>query len=219
MSKTEIFEEIYRSRSWGSSESVSGDGSELRYTVHLREALPRLFTRFGITKILDAPCGDLNWMREVIAKTGINYTGVDIVRPLIESLAPLQTSSISIKHGDIRDMIFPDVDLWMCRDCWIHLSTQDIEKSLKGFKASRIPYLLTTTYIFDHPTENTDIETGSFRFLDLFSPPFSFPKPAVFAIDDWIPPFPRRRLALWRREDLPNKLTPSISQSSSEAVR
>jgi hypothetical protein len=206
MSSMDIFEEIYTKRLWGSKESVSGDGSELVYTTHLREALPRLFSRFGITSMLDAPCGDMNWMPEVIAKTGIRYHGMDIVKPLIESLQPLQSRTTTIEHGDIRTLVFPDADVWMCRDCWIHLSTQDIAKSFAGFKASRIPLLLTTTYIFDGLTANTDIETGSFRFLDLFSPPFSFPKPALFAIDDWIPPFPRRRLALWHREDLPDQI-------------
>jgi Methyltransferase domain len=207
MPKPDVFEDIYTSNAWGSAESVSGEGSEIGYTTHLREALPRLFSRFGITSILDAPCGDLNWMRPVIAKTGIRYHGFDIVHPLIDSLAHLQSPTISIAQGDIREMSFPQVDLWMCRDCWIHLSSHDIERSLQRFKASRISFLLTTTYIFDGPTQNTDIETGSFRFLDLFSPPFSFPKPALFAIDDWIPPFPRRRLALWRREDIPDRLS------------
>jgi hypothetical protein len=205
----DVFEEIYKKRSWGSAESVSGDGSERHYTAHLREALPRLFTRFGIKSMLDAPCGDMNWIPDVIAASNIRYHGIDIVKPLIETLQHLQSPTLKIEHGDIREMIFPDVDLWMCRDCWIHLSTQDIARSFERFKASQIPFLLTTTYIFDGPTENSDIETGSFRFLDLFSAPFSFPHPAAFAIDDWIPPFPKRRLALWRREDLPDEIITS----------
>jgi hypothetical protein len=202
----DVFEEIYHSRSWGSRESVSGDGSEKHYTAHLRKALPRLFARFGIKKLLDAPCGDMNWIRDVIAESGIEYHGVDIVKPLIDSIKHMQSAKMKIDHGDIRDMTFPDADVWMCRDCWIHLSTNDIVRSFAGFKASKIPYLLTTTYIFEGETENSDIETGSFRFLDLFSEPFAFPKPALFAIDDWIPPFPKRRLALWHRDQLPDLL-------------
>ena len=73
------FVDIYRRNLWGSAESASGPGSERAYAAGLAEALPALFQKFGVTRVFYAPCGDLNWMRAVVAKTGVDYCGVDIV--------------------------------------------------------------------------------------------------------------------------------------------
>lgn len=37
-----VFRHIYRNRTWGDGESVSGPGSELRETEHIRAAIPAL---------------------------------------------------------------------------------------------------------------------------------------------------------------------------------
>src|SRR5579885_1138281 len=61
----EIFSEIYRSNQWGASESVSGLGSELSATERVREELPKIVREFGVRSMLDIPCGDFHWMRQV----------------------------------------------------------------------------------------------------------------------------------------------------------
>src|SRR3990167_7338614 len=68
---------------WGSTESASGRGSELGATEALRTWLPELFQKLGVTSVLDAPCGDWNWMQHVDL-AGIDYTGADIVASVIE---------------------------------------------------------------------------------------------------------------------------------------
>jgi hypothetical protein len=57
---TAIFDHFYRTNAWGTAESVSGPGSTLAYTTHLRTALPRLVHDLGVHTLLDAPCGDVH---------------------------------------------------------------------------------------------------------------------------------------------------------------
>src|SRR5688500_1614611 len=76
------FSEIYRDNLWGDPESVSGRGSTLARTVNIRKALPELLRSINARSLLDAPCGDFNWMR-LVDLGEIRYTGVDVVSELI----------------------------------------------------------------------------------------------------------------------------------------
>src|SRR4051812_27850000 len=60
-----VFSDIYRNNSWGDAESVSGRGSTLARTEVIRRSLPGLLESVGARSLLDAPCGDFNWMRHV----------------------------------------------------------------------------------------------------------------------------------------------------------
>src|SRR5258706_11883196 len=79
-----IFTYIYKTNFWQSRESISGPGSELRFTNKMRQELNALIKRFSISSIADAPCGDCNWMRHVDLG-GCKYIGFDIVQELIEN--------------------------------------------------------------------------------------------------------------------------------------
>ena len=61
----------WKSNNWRKDESASGDGSSLEYTENLRRELPHLFKKFSIKTIFDAPCGDLNWMGEMLPLSSI----------------------------------------------------------------------------------------------------------------------------------------------------
>src|SRR4051812_19402296 len=60
-----IFSGIYRNNSWGDPESVSGRGSTLARTEVMRKTLPILLANVRAKSLLDAPCGDFNWMQHV----------------------------------------------------------------------------------------------------------------------------------------------------------
>src|SRR5258706_16364614 len=62
-SPTRVFREIYRQNEWADPQSVSGTGSNVQSTVVVRAALQHLLTERRISTLLDAPCGDFNWMR------------------------------------------------------------------------------------------------------------------------------------------------------------
>jgi SAM-dependent methyltransferase len=199
----EIFANIYEKNVWHDSESVSGAGSTLRYTENLRKHLPEVFSSLSIKSVYDAPCGDFNWMREVVSGNDILYFGGDIVPALIEENAQHnQDGRIKFRVADITVDKFPKVDLWICRDCLFHLSNKDIYLALKNYVSSEVPYVLTTTHINDTGFKNVDIPTGDFRLIDLFSAPFFLCGEVKFRISDWVDPHPPREMCLWTKEQV-----------------
>jgi SAM-dependent methyltransferase len=197
----ERFTKIYESNYWGHAESVSGEGSSLAYTRELRAALPGLFDRFGVQRLLDAPCGDFNWMQHVLREHPLEYVGGDLVAPMVAKLQQKYAQAQHrFMHLDITRGPFPAADLWLCRDCLFHLSNADIGRALRVFLASEIAYLLTTTHLNpDGYFINTDIRSGDFRRIDLYAAPFHFPRDVLLAIDDWCAPEPPRQMGLWSR--------------------
>jgi len=203
----EIFTKIYEANHWKNSESASGGGSSLYYTENLRKHLPKLFETFAVKTIFDAPCGDFNWMRHVIAETDIRYIGADIVPALVGRLKKeYQSPKIAFLVRDITSDEFPVVDLWICRDCLFHLSYEDIFLALNKFASSRIKYVLASTHIVANDFQNFDIRSGSFRIIDLFSGPFHFSRSVKFRVADWIDNYPPREMCLWTREQIAEAL-------------
>jgi hypothetical protein len=165
---------IYNKNAWGSGESLSGPGSTLAMTMSVRESLPRLFQEFGINSMFDAPCGDFNWMK-LVNLQGIDYLGGDIVEPLIAELNKTYSSqSVSLIHFDLTSAPFPKADLVINRDCLFHFSYYDILRTLKNFLLSGSKYILSTSHDNEGTFSNSNIQSGGFRYLDLFSAPFFF---------------------------------------------
>ncbi|MBT8568911.1 class I SAM-dependent methyltransferase [Polynucleobacter paneuropaeus] len=197
------FTSIYSENYWGNTESVSGDGSTLEYTKNLRKLLPLMFQEFSITSIFDAPCGDFNWMHDLLKNLQMRYIGGDIVLPLIQANNRNYGSETTrFIHIDLTQFQFPSVDLMICRDCLFHLSFSDSKLVIENFLKSDIKYLLTSTHKNSNNFQNGDIETGDFRKIDLFSAPYNFPKNPLFRIDDWLKPDPEREMCLWSREQV-----------------
>ena len=195
---------IYENNHWGSSESASGEGSTLRYTENLRKELPGVIEKFSIKNVFDAPCGDFNWMKHLVRDIDVNYTGGDIVRPMIEGLnAQYKSDKIQFIHIDLTKNPIPKSDMMICRDCLFHLSFEDAKLVLENFVNSGTTYLLTTTH--DNSAglfSNKNISTGDFRLMDLFSYPYNFPPDTLVEIEDWVAPDPRRRMCLWHRDQV-----------------
>jgi hypothetical protein len=198
-SRQEIFRRYALTNKWKDAESVSGAGSTLKYTENLRAALPGLFEQFRISTVLDAPCGDYNWMQHV-ERPGISYIGGEIVPELVEhNNAEYADDTTRFIECDILEDDLPSVDLWICRDVLFHFPEADIFRTLANLFRSDIKYILTS----DHPEQdrNHDIAVGRFRTLNLMIEPFNFPEPLLW-IDDWIDPYPVRRMGLWEVQSL-----------------
>lgn len=58
----EVFQRFYDHRVWGEGGHGSGNGSTVPYTANIRSYLTSTITKYDITSILDAPCGDMAWM-------------------------------------------------------------------------------------------------------------------------------------------------------------
>ena len=198
------FTHIYDVNAWKDDESRSGAGSNLRTTRALRAALPGLMADLGASSLLDAPCGDYFWFQHVERNPPFDYVGGDIVQKLIESnKASYSSDDTTFVHLDITQDELPDADLWMCRDCLIHLSFEMTEQALRNFVDSNIDYLLATTHC--EVTENIDIPTGHCRMINLELPPYNLPPPLRYVPDDDVANT-GKCLGLWRRSQIAEAL-------------
>ena len=197
--RSEVFSNIYRDNGWKDPESRSGVGSRMEETRVVRSALPDLLRQLDVKTFLDAPCGDLNWIRHV-ELGAIDYIGADIVPELIADNTR-RFSGVTGPGGtryrfQVLDLVtdtVPKVDLVLCRDCLVHLSLRDAAQALRNIVASGSRYLLSTT--FASQETNTDIIIG-WRRLDLQLPPFSLPEPLKL-FDEESSEQSDKRLGLW----------------------
>lgn len=202
-SLTETFEKIYESQHWNGAESVSGEGASLVQTEEIKTYLPKLLRRLKVKKMLDLPCGDFSWMSQIELPIE-KYIGGDIVSSLIaKNKEKYGDSQREFKIIDLTKDQLPEVDLILCRDCFVHLSFQDIKSAIENIKRSSAEYFLTTT--FTNCEVNEDIVTGDWRVINLEKPPFSFPIPTLI-IDEKCTEgdgaFSDKVLALWKLEEI-----------------
>lgn len=170
------FSLIYSKNIFGGKESRSGVGSDMEQTAEIRRVLPALLLELHVQTFLDAPCGDLFWMRAM--PLGVNkYIGVDIVEALVEkNRRELGGDAHEFMCRNLAQDELPCVDMIFCRDCLVHLNFADIKKVLLNFKRSGSRYFLTTT--FPGRDKNVDlVGKDIWRTLNLQMAPFNFPPP------------------------------------------
>ncbi|HEY0730091.1 MAG TPA: hypothetical protein VGD38_18535, partial [Pyrinomonadaceae bacterium] len=116
------FAPFYAENRWGDAESVSGPGSNLERTAKLRSELPLLLEEIGARTLLDAPCGDFNWMKNTALKLE-QYIGADVVPELIARNQSLYGDEHTrFVFLDLTRDKLPRADVILCRDCLIHFS-------------------------------------------------------------------------------------------------
>lgn len=201
-STEQVFTHIHHKNIWGDQSSVSGPGSNNVQTQVVKTELPRVLNTFGCKSMLDIPCGDFYWMKDV-SLPGIQYIGADIVAGLIdqnsEFVSPVRTFC---KLDLIKDPL-PSVDLIFCRDCLVHLSFSDIFEALSNICESDSTYLLTTT--FTDRLNNRDIVTGDWRPLNFELAPFFFPPPIQLINENCTEGgdiYKDKSLGLWKVSDI-----------------
>lgn len=202
------FIEIFEQNHWAGKESISGEGSGSAQTQKLKTKLPPLLEALQVNTLLDLPCGDLSWIREINLPVS-NYIGADIVPDLVEqNRAKFSGASNTNRQFLVLDLTgdpLPDADLILCRDCLVHLSFTDIDKVLRNLKESSIKWLLATT--FTDCEQNEDIATGDWRVLNLELPPFNFSPPNTLIDEECTEgggQFTDKSLGLWKIQELPD---------------
>jgi hypothetical protein len=192
-----VFTEIYHKNVWQDPESVSGRGSTLARTRVIMAQLPPLLQELGAGTLLDAPCGDFNWMRHT-QLGAVEYIGVDVVPDLIEhNRRQYGREGRTFLARDLTKDKLPSADAILCRDCLIHLSFRTIGDALANFKKTGAEYLLCTTHA--SVPENTDCPDGGWRNVNLLLPPFNFPPPLKTIVED---AELGKHLGVWRLRDL-----------------
>jgi hypothetical protein len=197
------FDAIFRSNGWGSDESVSGPGSTADATAQLRAALPEIFRRLNITSVLDAGCGDLNWMRQ-LDYVFERYIGIDVVEPLIarHRLASWP-AGYEFRQASLTDYAGPALDAVFSRDVLVHLPFALVQKAIAHWVSLGFRALFLTS--FPRTTINRDCAIGAWRPLNLELPPFNFPRPKIEIWEGAVlegTPFADKSVCVWEASAL-----------------
>lgn len=207
-----LFKQIFTKRDWPAHDAsysglqASGPGAMLRNAQGAIAILHSLVTRIKVhlgknkLKLLDAPCGDMQWMAKYLqTRDDIVYTGVDIVPELIAHNRKTykRLPRTTFIEWDIAEMPLSNhsFDVVLIRDMLQHLWMPDALRVLKNVSQMRIKFLLVTT--FPGTTENEDVDRralgGRKSAYNLEYPPFNL-EPPVCSSYDWNV----EHLALWR---------------------
>jgi len=204
LARRKAFAEIYAGKAWGEGESLSGPGSGVARASLFRGDFERLLRRLSVRTLLDAGCGDFNWL-PTFELPGIKVVGVDIVPELI-SINRLRHPAIRFELADFVTDRLPQSDLILCRDGLVHLSNTEIVEALMNFRRSGATWLLTNTFV--DRDANPDIAAGEWRPLNLCLPPFDLPAP-LDVIDEYClgydGAYRDKRLAVWRCDQIPSR--------------
>lgn len=205
MEMRDVFVKIYDDNKWQGSQSGSGPGSSLAVTAPIREALPSLLRSRDVSVLLDAPCGDFQWMQAVDLPV-THYIGVDVVPKVIESNQQRFAERGEFLVGDITVDPLPQADLVLCRDCLVHLTAVQAFAAVRNMKASGASYLLATTFFALE--RNGPGSTGGWRPINLRIEPFCFPPPLELIRERHFDPeraYSDKSLGLWRLNELPEQ--------------
>lgn len=199
-----IFTSIYKTNGFGEATTVSGPGSTLQQTKIVREKLQTLLSTYKIKTIVDAPCGDFNWMK-VLDLAQCHYYGFDIVKDIIEAnKIKYQAFNINFACANLIVDQLPQADLIICRDCFVHFPIEDIIKALRNFKKSKAIFLIATTFTRTYNV-NKNIPMGYWRPINLQLPPFNLPEPIEIINEKCTEAYGAyvdKSIALWKLEDI-----------------
>jgi SAM-dependent methyltransferase len=178
-----VFSRIYSSHEWGGT-SRSGPGSDPALVQLYLSILKSVIATNNVSSVVDIGCGDWSLSR-TIDWTGIDYTGVDIVPGLVDTL----NSTFSGEHvrfvcADLARDELPGGDLCVVKDVLQHLSNRSVQAFLEQLRHKyQLAVITNDTAHVDrtgwrtfwgrtHMEPNRDIPDGGYRPLRLTDPPF-----------------------------------------------
>lgn len=215
MSYSNIFSSIYDNYGFGGEESRSGPGSTLHETEKIREKIKNLVKYKDIKSVVDVPCGDFNWMKEIVDSFE-TYHGGDIVQKCIdENIKNYSTDKINFSVIDLLNDNIPSCDLLIVRDVIGHYPIEDGKKIIDNILRSNCKYLLSTSWYnvidsdYHKKHVNRGADYGRFYPVNLMSSPFNLPEPELIIEEDVeVEDFNkgnRKTLSFWNLEGIRKK--------------
>ena len=173
----ERFTEIWRTNTWGSAETRSGPGSTLVQTEALRPRLAAALRDLDVRQLVDAGCGDLNWIHGISEGLEL-YLGFDVVEELIADLRLRHAARKNhfFNTADVTRHRLPPAGAILCRDVLTHLNHPLVEEALAHFRRSGSRFLISTTF---PRGRNDPVRIGGWQPIDLCAPPFNLPQPQL----------------------------------------
>lgn len=188
------FNQIYNDKTWTSAGGGSGTGSTPRNAIGATYILRLVMWKYGVRKLLDAPCGAAakSWTAGAIAQlhadhpADFKYHGIDVVKSVVEQNSKSYTDSpfVSFSQVDLSAtgvQLPSGYDLILSRDALQHLPYGLIARSFQTYCSaathqSGTKYILIGSYL-NSVDLNADIAVGSTFVINLLVKPFHFPPP------------------------------------------
>ena len=199
-SRGEVFEEVYRSRSWGEEEGTeffSGIGSRGRpaedYVREMAALLQQHEQELGRPlTVVDIGCGDFEVGPALVEQCPtLTYVGCDVVAPLIQRNQEQYSSGrVSFRNLDVVEEAPPAGDICLVRQVFQHLSNDDVGKALQNLKGFAAVYVTEGQPVIPSGPPNPaktagfdvrfDFRRGIGRGIELGEAPFGWQTVEVF---------------------------------------
>lgn len=167
----EAFTTVCTRRLWGGN--PSGEGSTPENTVLYRFFLQNFLKDHNIQTVTEVGSGDWGFSK-MIDWSGIQYTGYDICKELVETnQKEFGSSTIKFIHGNALRLDLPHADLLICKDVLQHLPNYEIYVIFPQLKKFKHVLLINDVDAETLTSDNRDMFAGGFRPIDLTKPPFN----------------------------------------------
>ena len=175
------FTAIYNNNIWGSKETRSGYGSELKQTSFIIKKMPDILKKYNIHNLIEIGCGDFNWMQKVSPYLD-NYIGIDIVQEMIDKNREKYGSDNIRFECEVYPywiMYFSDkmFNAVLFADMLVHLPYFMSLSYLNAVKKAGVKYLFATTFKYFRFNEDIRISQTGWRPLNMELEPFKLGKP------------------------------------------
>ena len=199
------FDRVYSKRQWAHGNKRipgSGSGSTWKATRHIRKGLLGLIGKYDIKSILDAPCGDLTWMRHLLpifSELNVTYTGVDIVSSVIVKNKRYESPFVKFHHLDLTSSELPRAELVFSRQAMQHLNSEDNIMFLSKLNPLWHTYFMATTYDTEK-NQNFVRVSGPYNVLNnLREPPYNLSSPLERVLEQ---SHTQEYMSLWNVSDM-----------------
>jgi len=134
-----VFTSIYKQRAWGDRGGGSGPGSDAAFCAPLADFLTAHLRERGARSLVDLGCGAMTWMPAVVAGAGVDYTGVDCVKSVVDAAAA-RLPHLRFVHADFMGAdvaALPRGDVVFVKDVLQHHTSEAVDAWLRAFFAAR----------------------------------------------------------------------------------
>ena len=155
---------------WG---QCSGPGSNPLHTIEYQAFLSKFIYLNNIRSVTDVGCGDWQFSK-FINFAGAQYLGLDVVESVIERNTALHGGEgvrFQAMPTDLADV--GPTDLLLMKDVLQHLPDAEIARFQRELLPKFRFCLITNSFQKLDTASNIDVETGSFRCLDLAAAPYA----------------------------------------------
>eukprot|EP00927_Polykrikos_kofoidii_P063122 TRINITY_DN57950_c0_g1_i1.p1 TRINITY_DN57950_c0_g1~~TRINITY_DN57950_c0_g1_i1.p1 ORF type:complete len:291 (+),score=39.68 TRINITY_DN57950_c0_g1_i1:73-945(+) len=181
LSAEETFTQIYAKGAWGGG---SGTGSLPAHCVRWVSCVRTFIRDERVRSVVDLGCGDWQFSPYIYKDLTVDYTGYDVVLPVIEeNRSRWSGKGFRFEHLDFSDRLCEvvDAELYILKDVLQHWSSGRIRNFLHTLLSTKVKLRHVLICNCAKPTDwpETDIIDGGWRPLQAARPPLDEFMPKV----------------------------------------